>query len=309
MEALKSILVDVDATASAHPALDRAVRLARSLGATLTVADVVTVPPHARHYLPPALEEDMVRERRQQLARVANAVNDVRAEAKLLVGRPATVLIQEVLRSNHDLLMRSHARELAASGPKPFGAVDMELLRKCPCPVLLSRHGSPASQPQILAAVNASTEEAEEQALNAKIVELALFMSSHLEAGPPRLLQVWTPFAERTIRSHSGDDQFASYVEGARQRAAADLTRLARSFEGRLAGTQSTLRRGEPEDVIPEFVVAEGVDLVVMGTVARAGIAGMLIGNTAEQVLRKLPCSVLTVKPDGFVSPVRLDAS
>ena len=26
--------------------------------------------------------------------------------------------------------MRSHARELAASGPKPFGAVDMELLRK-----------------------------------------------------------------------------------------------------------------------------------------------------------------------------------
>ena len=283
MEALKSILVDVDATASAHPALDRAVRLARSLGATLTVADVVTVPPHARHYLPPTLEEDMVRERRQQLARVANAVNDVRAEAKLLVGRPATVLIQEVLRSNHDLLMRSHARELAASGPKPFGAVDMELLRKCPCPVLLSRHGSPASHPQILAAVNASTEEAEEQALNAKIVELALLMASHLEAGPPRLLQVWTPFAERTIRSHSGDDQFASYVEGARQRAASDLTRLVRSFEGRLAETQSTLRRGEPEDVIPEFVVAEGIDLVVMGTVARAGIAGMLIGNTAER--------------------------
>jgi universal stress protein E len=55
--------------------------------------------------------------------------------------------------------------------------------------------------------------------------------------------------------------------------------------------------------------VAEGIDLVVMGTVARAGIAGMLIGNTAERVLRKLPCSVLTVKPDGFVSPVRLDVS
>ena len=58
MEAFKSILVDVDVTASAHPALDRAVRLARSFGATLTVTDVVTVPPHARHYLPPALEEE-----------------------------------------------------------------------------------------------------------------------------------------------------------------------------------------------------------------------------------------------------------
>jgi hypothetical protein len=50
---------------------------------------------------------------------------------------------------------------------------------------------------------------------------------------------------------------------------------LIRAFEGRLAGTQFNLRRGEPGDVIPEFVVAEGIDLVVMGTVARAGIAGM----------------------------------
>jgi nucleotide-binding universal stress UspA family protein len=50
-----------------------------------------------------------------------------------------------------------------------------------------------------------------------------------------------------------------------------------------------------------------GVELVVMGTVARAGIAGFLIGNTAERVLGKLPCSVLA-KPDGFVCPVSLDS-
>ena len=69
------------------------------------------------------------------------------------------------------------------------------------------------------------------------------------------------------------------------------------------------LRRGEPEDAIPEFVVSEGIDVLVMGTVARGRIPGMLIGNTAEQVLRKLPCSVLTVEPDGFVSPVRLETA
>ena len=86
-------------------------------------------------------------------------------------------------------------------------------------------------------------------------------------------------------------------------------SRLVRSFEGRLAETQSTLRRGEHDDIIPEFVVAEGIDLVVMGTVAQSGIAGMLIGNTAERVLRKLPCSVLAVKPEGFTSPVRFNAS
>ena len=193
----------------------------------------------------------MVRERRQQLARVANAVSGVRAESRLLVGRPATVLIQEVLRSNHDLLMRSHARELAAPGPKPFGAVDMELLRKCPCPVLLARHGSPASHPRIVAAVNASTEEAEEQALNAKIVELALLMASQLDAEPPRLLQAWTPFAERMIRGHVGDDQFASYVDGARQHAAADLARLVRSFEGRVAESKPLCAEASPTTSFP----------------------------------------------------------
>jgi nucleotide-binding universal stress UspA family protein len=305
MEPFRSILVDVDATATAHPALERALLLARGTGARLTITDVMTVPPHARHYLPAAVEETMVGDRRQMLARVARG----QAESKFLVGRPATVLIEEVLRSGHDLLMRSHARDLTAAGPKPFGAVDMELLRKCPCPVLLARHGKPAPQPHIACAVNASTEETEEVALNVKLVELALLIAKHLQSGSITLLHAWAPFAERAVRSHSADDQFASYLEGARQRATADLARLVQSFGERLADAHSMVRRGEPEDVIPEFVVAEGIDLLVMGTVARSGIPGLFIGNTAERVLRKLPCSVLAVKPDGFVSPVRPSTS
>jgi nucleotide-binding universal stress UspA family protein len=65
--------------------------------------------------------------------------------------------------------------------------------------------------------------------------------------------------------------------------------------------------KGHPEEVIPQFVVSEGIDLVVMGTVARTGIAGLLIGNTAERLLQRLITSVLAVKPDGFVSPVRAE--
>jgi nucleotide-binding universal stress UspA family protein len=45
-----------------------------------------------------------------------------------------------------------------------------------------------------------------------------------------------------------------------------------------------------------------------MGTVSRTGVAGLLIGNTAEKVLNQVGCSVLTVKPDGFITPVKLDA-
>jgi len=45
-----------------------------------------------------------------------------------------------------------------------------------------------------------------------------------------------------------------------------------------------------------------------MGTVNRAGIAGLLIGNTAEKVLRQVDCSTLAVKPEGFITPVLLDS-
>jgi nucleotide-binding universal stress UspA family protein len=47
-------------------------------------------------------------------------------------------------------------------------------------------------------------------------------------------------------------------------------------------------------------------DLLIMGTVAR-GISGLLMGNTADAVLRQIKCSVLTVKPTTFISPVKPD--
>ncbi|MDH3609808.1 MAG: hypothetical protein OEQ24_11280 [Gammaproteobacteria bacterium] len=45
-----------------------------------------------------------------------------------------------------------------------------------------------------------------------------------------------------------------------------------------------------------------------MGTIARKGIAGFFMRNTAETILNQINCSILTVKPPGFISPVKLDA-
>jgi hypothetical protein len=42
-----------------------------------------------------------------------------------------------------------------------------------------------------------------------------------------------------------------------------------------------------------------------LSTVSRSGIGGMLLGNTAEKVLATRDCSILTVKPDDFVSPIQ----
>jgi nucleotide-binding universal stress UspA family protein len=62
--------------------------------------------------------------------------------------------------------------------------------------------------------------------------------------------------------------------------------------------------RGQPFEVISDFTTR--VDIAVLGTLSRSGIAGVLIGNTAERVLRNVDCSVIAVKPHGFESPIRL---
>ena len=67
------------------------------------------------------------------------------------------------------------------------------------------------------------------------------------------------------------------------------------------------LLKGDAGELIPDLAIQERADLVIMGTVGRTGIAGFFIGNTAEKVLDVVDCSVLTVKPDSFVTPVRLE--
>jgi len=297
MEPFRSILVDIDATDSAQPALERAWRLARESGARLTIVDVMSVPAYARRYLPAGFEEEMGSRRRGDLERLAAGITDVPVETRLFAGRGGTALVDEVLASGHDLVVREAARDLVAPRREPSGAVNMEILRRCPCSVLLVGPGGAAGQPGIAAAVNPGTEDGEaDQAMNARIAEMASLMAD-LEGGSVTLLYAWEVFAEGMVRGLGTPEGYADYIAAARRRAEDDLRRFTQSLRGRSSRVRAELRRGEPEDVIPEFVVAEGVDLLVMGSVARRGIAGFFIGNTAERVLPRLPCSVLVVKP------------
>ena len=297
MEPFRSILVDIDATDSAQPALERAWRLARESGARLTIVDVMSVPAYARRYLPAGFEEEMGSRRRGDLARLAGGITDVPVETRLFAGRGGTALVDEVLASGHDLVVREAARDLVAPRREPSGAVNIEILRRCPCSVLLVGPGGAAGQPGIAAAVNPGTEDGEaDQAMNARIAEMASLMAD-LEGGSVTLLYAWEVFAEGMVRGLGTPEGYADYIAAARRRAEDDLRRFTQSLRGRSSRVRAELRRGEPEDVIPEFVVAEGVDLLVMGSVARRGIAGFFIGNTAERVLPRLPCSVLVVKP------------
>ena len=56
-----------------------------------------------------------------------------------------------------------------------------------------------------------------------------------------------------------------------------------------------------------DLVAEVRTDVLIMGPLSRCGEAGFFVANTAESVLGKVDCSVLTVKPEGFVTPVRAE--
>ena len=70
---------------------------------------------------------------------------------------------------------------------------------------------------------------------------------------------------------------------------------------------QTHLVKGWARKEIPALVGRLEADLVVMGTVARTGIPGFIMGNTAETILNQIDCSVLAIKPPGFATPVTLE--
>ncbi|MCA9009726.1 MAG: universal stress protein [Planctomycetaceae bacterium] len=66
----------------------------------------------------------------------------------------------------------------------------------------------------------------------------------------------------------------------------------------------SHLTWGYPWQEIARIAGEHKVDVITMGTVGRSGVKGVLLGNTAERILDTCDCSILTIKPDDYVSPI-----
>ena len=90
---------------------------------------------------------------------------------------------------------------------------------------------------------------------------------------------------------------------------------LMRDAAGRLKGsftdderkrlsTAAEVRVGGAPETIVEFAREKGIDLIVMGTHGRRGLAHMFLGSVAERLVRTAPCPVLTVRAERHAEPV-----
>jgi nucleotide-binding universal stress UspA family protein len=314
MKRFKNILLIFDEGVRGEAALTRAATLAKENQARLTVVEVIgEMPPDARRLISiwrPLLVEDpqelVIRERREQLSQCLESIRrqGVEAETNVLVGDPFLEVTREVLRHGHDLVMMT-AEGKCGVKEWLFGATSMHLMRKCPCPVWVVKPAHQVPYARILAAVDTDPDDESKDALNRTIMELATSLAQ-LEQSELHVVHAWTMYLEHALRDHgrTPDEQMAAWLHGTQFRHQMALDRLLGKYDLTNLPHAIDLQKGEAALVIPKLAHQKQVDLIVMGTVCRTGIAGFFIGNTAEKILQDVDCSVLTVKPEGFVSPV-----
>lgn len=200
---------------------------------------------------------------------------------------PAETIMHEARRFEADLLMIS-ASYLEDWRP---------LLRHLPCPMLLVRR---SFAPRVFAgALGAGAEDAPHRLLNQVVLEHLQLLTSRF-GGQARVLSALPNPVE--LVPLMGDAYAASY-------AATDLEKTYREgIEKQVTGfgMSSDLVKvmpGRPDVALPELVRQEEVDCLLLGTVARSGFAAFWLGNTAEDVLPRVECDVLVLRPQDYVEP------
>jgi len=94
-------------------------------------------------------------------------------------------------------------------------------------------------------------------------------------------------------------------IEDASEGARRELEQWHASEFDELPNMDRKVVRGTPFVEIVRYAREHDINLIVMGTHGRTGLPNLLIGSVAERVVRKSPCPVLTVRPEGhqFVMP------
>ncbi len=314
MKRLKNILFVSNGEFRDDAALEHALHLARANKTRLSVAEVIEELPRdmldlAGSMKIDGLQELMVRESLKELREYVARIKpkEMRVPAKILVGVPFLEIIREVLRKKHRLVMIDAERK-GEFGELLFGSTTMHLMRKCPCPVWVVKPTESRRYRRIMAAVDPDPFDAARDALNKRIMQLA---SQLAEAEEARLhvVHAWSLPTRKILLSRNVPQEEIDVMTEETERVHRERVQaLVKKFAARLPQTKVHVVEGEAGVVIPQRATEVGADLIVMGTVSRTGIAGFLIGNSAERVLRHVDCSVLAVKPEGFETPVTLES-
>ena len=313
MQSVRTILVGVDLSSpdslvseeigeSMQAVISQAIELAEAAGAELIFCSVLTItPPETEALVEQSAESLLIEDASSILKQIAAEAHSrgIPTQTRVLLGKAWEELIRDVIRNEIDLLVIGPHHHNAAQR-LIFGSTVIKILRKCPCPVWVARPetGDPDRRTVLVAD---DFTDVGEHALHMG-VSAAQYKSARLVV----IHAVEFPLDHRLFRTGIQPEEIEAYRERIVEQAQETLHERLSGTDYRTipAGVIAEIMIGQPDTVIEDAIHQYDATLLVMGTVARGGLQGLLLGNTAERLLTRIPCSLLALKPDDFQSPV-----
>lgn len=288
---MNKILVVADLIEHTPVAIRRACELAKTYAAQLHVVHFCHVSLHHEHE-----GGQQIRER---------VIHFVEAQAKKLLGECVQEGVQytdEVVWAKHidawvcDYVMAEKPCLVIKTGHRSetsfYTPTDWRILRECQAPVMIvAEEGGSSKRGNILAAIDLESTNPEKLSLNKRILDEAKRLADDYQAQ----LHVCYTATVPPVLLELGIKSLADVESKAKASLKADVTLIADEYA--IAEGQIHVQAGMPEQVIPYLAAEHAANVVVMGTVGRSGVTGMLFGNTAEKVIAALHADVLALKP------------
>lgn len=217
-------------------------------------------------------------------------------------------IVRRVLATKADLV-------IASVQPKGLGSrlllanTDWELIRNCPCPVLIAKTRRAWRRPAVIAAIDPFHANEKPAALDRQILRAGKYFARELRGA----LHTFHAYMPLTIiaPAPAGQALAVSLPPEMEQVHTAQVERAV----GRTAAAAGVpprrrhLNMGMTQDELARVVRQTGAELVVMGAISRSGLKRVFIGSTAEHAIDRLDCDVLIVKPRTFRTKVAKRAS
>lgn len=220
---------------------------------------------------------------------------NVNFTTKVRVGKPLTEILAEAEQSQASMVIIDSYRETKTVACER-GSNTLNLMRKAKLPIWsLSR--VPSQIKHVAVAIDLTN--SEYQDFNAQLLASSIEFCS-LVGAKLSVCHVWKMESEGFLRDWSGysDIEIALLAKSMREERIARLNTLLDEYQTSAVEIDTQVLEGETREVFPDYVVAQEIDVVFLGSMSRTGLSGLVLGNTAESMINQLDCSVITLKPN-----------
>ncbi len=293
-EPLETLLVATDFSDTARAGVDWAIEIARRHGARIRLVHGL-LPAHRMTDFVPAPPDFTEALQSAAASRLDDAAQRVRnagigVDTDLRLGLASQAILEAAREGGVDLVVIG-TRGLSGLGHLLLGSTAERVVQHAPCPVL-SVHPGDRERHRRIRTVLVPTDfsrDAEQVATAA-----ARILGPDLEETRLILLHAYHQPFEYT--AYGAIPTAVDYYKDVAGAAEEKLSEVAASLAGLGPAIEIRALEGYPPETIVTEAEACGADLIAMGTHGRSGLAHMFLGSTAERVVQRAACPVLTVR-------------